>query len=120
MLTVPHKDPADRTSAARRRYASDPKWKAQVQQKTAEYRLRNQTYVNELKARTPCADCGISYPHWIMQFDHLGTDKSGAVSVLAARPVSLTRLQAEVAKCEIVCANCHFDRTHRRRSGSGI
>ena len=30
-------------------------------------------------------------------------------------PVSLARLMAEIAKCEVVCANCHAERTHKRR-----
>ena len=53
-----------------------------------------------------------------MQFDHLGDDKDKAVSSMAASPVKLERLKAEIDKCEIVCANCHAVRTYQRRVAS--
>jgi hypothetical protein len=55
-----------------------------------------------------------------MQFDHLGDDKDRDVATLALVPVSLARLQAEIAKCEIVCANCHAERTYRRRTEAKV
>lgn len=30
--------------------------------------------INPLK-EVPCADCGVTYPWWIMQFDHLDSEK---------------------------------------------
>jgi hypothetical protein len=43
---------------------------------------------------------------YVMQFDHLGEDKDRDIAALVASPVSLARLEAEIAKCEVVCANC--------------
>ena len=60
----------------------------------------------------PCADCGIRYPRHVMDFDHLGEKEFG---ISAGRYKSLKRLLAEAAKCEVVCANCHRERTYRRR-----
>lgn len=55
----------------------------------------------------PCPDCGQRYPHPAMTFDHLpGFVKCGPVN-LVARNGSWAALRAEVAKCEVVCANCH-------------
>ena len=51
-----------------------------------------------------------------MQFDHLGQDKDRDVAALVLSPVSLARLETEIAKCEVVCANCHAERTHQRRA----
>lgn len=80
------------------------------------YRLRMQEYVREAKNR-PCADCGESYPPWVMQFDHLpGHKKLFHISTAAGRFSSLTRIAAEIKKCEVVCANCHCQRTHDRRA----
>jgi hypothetical protein len=47
-----------------------------------------------------------------MDFDHVGT-KTGDVSkfVYTSSP---DRVLAEAKKCEVVCANCHRERTFRR------
>lgn len=59
----------------------------------------------------PCADCGGRFPWYAMQFDHRDpSTKLGNVPQMAAR-VSLERLLDEVAKCDIVCTNCHRNRT---------
>jgi hypothetical protein len=42
-----------------------------------------------------------------MQFDHLG-DKAFNIS-MEGRHFSFARLSREVAKCEVVCANCHAE-----------
>jgi hypothetical protein len=65
----------------------------------------------------PCADCGNSYPYYVMDFDHReGEKKVCNVSALHShRRVSMRRLLEELAKCDAVCANCHRERTHRRK-----
>ena len=71
-------------------------------------RLENRAYIKQLKETTPCADCGNLFPHYVMDFDHQ-RDKVKAVSLMMA--FSFEKLKAEIAKCEIVCANCHRIRT---------
>lgn len=61
---------------------------------------------------TPCLDCGIKYPYYVMQFDHI-RDKKYHVSRLVSSN-NMKKLEAELAKCEIVCANCHAERTYQR------
>lgn len=70
-------------------------------------------YVQHLKQVTPCADCGEDYPYWIMEFDHLG-DKLFNISAASRRGHTLEQIKEEITKCEIVCANCHKNRTHTR------
>lgn len=74
-------------------------------------------YLAEIREATPCADCDVNYPYFVMDFDHrVGEDKIAAVSVMVRRFAgSLEKIRAEVAKCDIVCANCHRARTHYRR-----
>lgn len=48
-----------------------------------------------------------------MEFDHCRGTKSGNVMVMASK-VSRAVLLQEIAKCDIVCANCHKIRTHGR------
>jgi hypothetical protein len=64
----------------------------------------------------PCADCGRSYPPYVMDFDHVRGEKVANVSVLVAGGASRRRVLAEIAKCEVVCANCHRERTHGRQA----
>lgn len=68
---------------------------------------------NEFKS-APCADCGVSYPPYVLDFDHLGDDKLDNVSRLVGSKASEEAIRSEIAKCEVVCSNCHRERTHER------
>jgi hypothetical protein len=62
-----------------------------------------------------CVDCGhvdTDHPE-VFDFDHVIGEK---VANIAALPVAadLGALRAELAKCEVVCANCHRIRTRQR------
>lgn len=63
----------------------------------------------------PCTDCGIKYPPFVMDFDHVRGTKSFNLSRAASKRISLDVLKEEINKCEVVCANCHRLRTHSRR-----
>lgn len=47
-----------------------------------------------------------------MDFDHL-SDKTSSINKLVTNG-SMKKLLVEIAKCEIVCSNCHRSRTHAR------
>lgn len=69
--------------------------------------------VEEYKTNKPCVDCGVIYPPYVMDFDHLDpTTKVDKISRLAAQTTSKEKLLAEIAKCDLVCANCHRERTY--------
>jgi hypothetical protein len=90
--------------------------------KTA-YRLSVKRRRDRLKKRLrtakdkPCADCGVKYPYYVMDFDHRdANEKLGNVTQLISwGNVSEKGLLEEIAKCDVICANCHRERTHRRR-----
>ena len=68
-----------------------------------------------LKAKSrPCADCGIQYPYYVMDFDHRD-GASKRFSLHSVHSVTKRAILSEIEKCDIVCANCHRERTHRRR-----
>jgi hypothetical protein len=69
-------------------------------------------FILDLLRRTPCADCGED-DIVVLEFDHVG-EKRAHVSTLVSRGVRLSRLEAEVERCEVVCANCHRRRTAQR------
>jgi hypothetical protein len=67
-----------------------------------------------LKTGKPCTDCGRVFPHQVMQWDHRpGTEKLGEISgEFRKRPRD--EVLAEIAKCDLVCTNCHAIRTFNR------
>ena len=68
-----------------------------------------------LAKQQPCQDCGGKFHPWVMEFDHReGTKKVEAVGNLLARGCTDEKLQAEIEKCDVVCANCHRMRTFNR------
>ena len=60
----------------------------------------------------PCVDCGESDPV-VLEFDHL-RDKVKNISAMANASQPWEKIEAEIAKCEVVCANCHRRRTAQR------
>lgn len=64
----------------------------------------------------PCVDCGET-DIIVLDFDHVRGEKDAEISRLVANGASILRIEAEIEKCEIRCANCHRRATHRRRFG---
>lgn len=79
-----------------------------------------QTYVSTYKERHGCADCHKKWPAYVLDLDHIGVGKDGMVSAMVNRGDSLEKIIQEMAKCEVVCANCHRCRTQNRRLGKPI
>lgn len=74
-------------------------------------KLDLQNFLKELK-NVPCKDCGIKYPPYVMDFDHL-SDKEFLISKMTGCG-SKKKMMIEAAKCDVVCSNCHRIRTHNR------
>ena len=71
-------------------------------------------WLRSLKEGKPCMDCGRVFPHQVMQWDHRpGSEKRGEISIdFWGR--TRAEVLAEIAKCDLVCANCHAIRTFAR------
>lgn len=65
----------------------------------------------------PCADCGVQYPHYVMQFDHLPEFEKLFNICTAYLNHGRQEILAEIEKCEVVCANCHAERSWQRQCG---
>jgi len=85
--------------------------------RTEQKRIRRQgllLWMQDFKRSRPCADCGGFFHPVAMTFDHLpGSQKRDDVSNLLRSGYRQVLLD-EIAKCELVCANCHAVRTYMR------
>jgi hypothetical protein len=71
-------------------------------------------YVQFLREH-PCVRCGASDPV-VLEFNHLDPGaKSGNICDMVHFRVSINGLRQEMAKCEVLCANCHQRHTTRVR-----
>jgi hypothetical protein len=77
------------------------------------YREENRPKIHEYLRTHPCVDCGETNIV-VLDFDHRDSaTKAHSVTVLA-RHKPWPRVLAEIAKCEVRCANCHRRRTARQ------
>lgn len=60
-------------------------------------------------------DCGGRFPAVCMDFDHRpGEKKLFTVAAMVGQHQTSKRVLAEIAKCDVVCSNCHRIRTATR------
>jgi hypothetical protein len=98
-----------RSKYAKQHYAKNKK----VYLKRAEAQRRAAwDVVRRLKSQ-PCKDCGKRYPTYVMDFDHVRGKKKYNIGGLN-KITSIPMLLREVEKCDVVCSNCHRERTHKR------
>ncbi|WP_306232230.1 hypothetical protein [Agrococcus beijingensis] len=64
-----------------------------------------------------CVDCGCKDIR-VLEFDHVRGVKVASVGSMVRRGRSLAMIQAEMAKCEVRCRNCHAIVTIERRGVS--
>ena len=68
-------------------------------------------YVRSLKDK-PCVECKQKFHFSAMDFDHLDpSSKEDSIQNLVNHGAKKERIDREVAKCELVCSNCHRVRT---------
>lgn len=78
-------------------------------------RAYNETF-RHLKEK-PCTDCKNTFPPICMHFDHLDpTTKVNNVSTMIFQLRPVDEILKEISKCELVCANCHFNREYIRKN----
>ena len=116
---MPYKDLGlrrEKMKGYKRKWRSKPenlaKDRARAVKREANRRKLAREFIQACK-EVPCKDCGIEYPHYVMEFDHVG-EKLFNVSNIQVVKCNLELLADEIAKCEVVCANCHKVRTWER------
>lgn len=106
-----YKNIEDRKAASKRHYYAN---KSKYLTRNQEYRKYINDFVRNIKEKTPCADCGLNYPYYVMDFDHLEKQSKSNIVSFLAKTGRIGALKQELTKCEVVCANCHRARTHKR------
>lgn len=66
------------------------------------------------RKNAPCFDCGVRYPWYVMDFDHVRGEKKFNLSIASNKMFSVDVINEEIEKCDLVCANCHRIRTFTR------
>lgn len=99
------------------KYVNSAKGKAGHQRRGRESQAAFTALLHRLKS-VPCMDCGGTFDPVCMDFDH----RPGEVKLANIGKFRATspRLMAEIAKCDVVCANCHRLRTHRIRDHRAV
>jgi hypothetical protein len=87
-----------------------PTTPASVQAKyVRDHRAKRKEWLRKQKLAISCEDCGFNDHPVALQFHHVdATDKVSEVSrLLHSEGRSLDVIASEIAKCDVLCANCH-------------
>lgn len=116
-LTSYNRENRDKHRARDRAYSAQY-WRENKEELTRKQQNRmaeRYAKIAEIKEASPCKDCGNKFPAICMDFDHLdGSAKVADVSKMVNDKRPWAEVFAEIAKCDLVCANCHRIRTQKR------
>ena len=117
---MPYKDPDKQKQAQHEWYLKNKDLTIERFRKSKPlYKERNKRFIRELKESQPCKDCAKKFPWYVMDYDHL-RDKRLNLSHMCGRAYSLDAIKDEIAKCDLVCSNCHRERTYLRTISGSI
>jgi hypothetical protein len=71
-------------------------------------------YVWDYLSTHACVDCGETDSR-VLEFDHIKGKKVNTISRLVSDGYSIERIQSEIDKTVVRCANCHRKKTHTER-----
>src|SRR5512134_3221318 len=96
-------------------YEGDAKEKhlKQVKERTEAAREAAREYVYNYLLNHPCEECGERDPR-VLEFHHVG-EKDLAITRMVTGGWSIARIEAEIRKCKVYCANCHRKITVEQR-----
>ena len=105
---MPYSDPDKQRVANRRAQAKHYQNNKQYYiDKAKERRLRIQQALRELKLTLKCAKCSEDHPA-CLDFHHDDpNEKEFSLARAASMGYSIERIKEEMAKCTVLCSNCH-------------
>lgn len=87
--------------------------KANARKHTTIYRDAIRNYLHNYLLSHPCVSCGECDPV-VLEFHHLHS-KDMAIAEMVTRITSISKLEEELQKTEVLCANCHRRLTAKQR-----
>ena len=115
----------DKVRAKRATYRSKPENRQKERAAAHRRRMRSPVrFMTDLFKASPCTGCGGRFPALVMEFDHRNADEKVAdVAALVHQRRAPSVVFTEIAKCDLVCVNCHrlrtLDRTLDRQLPQG-
>jgi DNA-binding transcriptional regulator GbsR (MarR family) len=101
---MPYNDP-NKNKLSKKKYFEEHK---------DEYRARCQArrenarkHVADIKSKSSCQNCGENHPACLDFHHNDSKQKEHNISRLISHAASIKKIDAEIAKCQILCANCH-------------
>jgi hypothetical protein len=88
------------------------------QQSSADRLTERRAFLDEYKLSRGCIDCGYADHPAALEFDHLPQFEKSFDVGRAVYKAAWAGILDEIAKCEVVCSNCHRVRTVERRGES--
>ena len=79
--------------------------------------IKRRSFIREYiikEKNKPCMDCKKQYPYYVMDFDHVRGEKKFNLSIAGRWLPNIQTIIDEIKKCDIVCSNCHRERTFNR------
>lgn len=104
----------DCKQCCRDRAKSHPKSKKEYKRMSDEARRKAREFSDNYLSSHPCVDCGETDPV-VLDYDHVRGIKIMDVSMMVGRGYRIWRIEDEIAKCDIRCANDHRRVTAKRR-----
>ena len=94
-------------------YQRSHKRRANIRKGVKTGSARARCLVLEYLKEHPCIDCGEHDPV-VLEFDHRHS-KSVCISSMLRTSYGVETIKAEIAKCDVRCANCHRRKTAKER-----
>lgn len=89
--------------------------KEKPERRSAKSKKEVQEMLGKIKEQNGCTDCKQKYPWYVLDFDHVYGKKVANIGQML-NYFSVEDILKEVAKCDIVCSNCHRERTYQRKN----
>lgn len=111
---MPYRDVEKQRLSVRKHYQSHKQYYIDKARRLDEkYRAIKREFIVEYLKNHPCVDCGEA-DIVVLDFDHV-KDKVLDISHMMQQKWSLKKIQIEIIKCEVRCANCHRRKTAKDR-----
>ena len=81
--------------------------------RTRAFQQKRRDTINAIKLERGCRVCGYKGSAEALQFNHISGDKQFNIS--HDPKTAWGKITAEIAKCEVLCANCHSEHTYAGR-----